>query len=254
MIENKKASLLLVLKVLEKYSDEEHFLTQKEISELVYKEFNMSLERKSIAFSLTLLEELDYDIVKDHKKGVALFSRNFDDTEATYLIDAIYSSRSIDEKTANNLIKKIFNDASIYKRVSFPYLYKTSEINRTKNKEIMYSISILLEAIKSKKRVSFQVLSYDKNGKITKRLNGFIYKISPYFLVNNFGRYYLLCNYRADYKTLNTFRIDYMTNISSMENDPYFTPLERLDGDKYKNFSVSKYIKGNIKGIFLLMS
>ena len=32
MIENKKASILLVLKVLEKFSDEEHFLLNKTLS------------------------------------------------------------------------------------------------------------------------------------------------------------------------------------------------------------------------------
>lgn len=31
MIENKKASILLILKVLQEYSDEDHFLTQQDI-------------------------------------------------------------------------------------------------------------------------------------------------------------------------------------------------------------------------------
>ena len=250
MIENKKASILLVLKVLEKYSDEEHFLTQKDIINKIYELYGVELERKSIAYSLNLLEELGYDLVRKEKGGVALFSRLFDETEANYLIDSIFSSRSINAKEAKNLIKKISSTFSINKEnelfnFNSSYLYKTTDIPRTKNKEIMYIISLLLEAIKTKKRVAFKVLDYDKNEKEVYRLNGFIYKVSPYYLINNSGRYYLLCNYRADYKTLNTFRIDYLKDISIIENDKYYTKLKDLD-PKYKDFEITEYINNHI--------
>lgn len=250
MIENKKASILLVLKVLEKYSDEDHFLTQQDIIKKIYELFDIELERKSVAYSLNLLEELGYDIVRKEKGGVALFSRLFDETEASYLIDSIFSSRSINAKEAKNLIKKISSTFSLNKEKELfnfnsSYLFKTTEVARTKNKEIMYTISLLLEAIKDRKRVAFKVIDYDKNGNEVFRLNGFIYKVSPYFLVNNSGRYYLLCNYRADYKTLNTFRIDYLKDIEIMENDKYYTDLKDLD-PKYKDFDIVKYINNHI--------
>ena len=250
MIGNKKASILLVVRVLEKYSDEDHFLTQQDIINKIYELYGVELERKSIAYSLNLLEELGYDLVRKEKGGVALFSRLFDETEASYLIDSIFSSRSIDAKEAKNLIKKISSTFSINKEnelfnFNSSYLYKTTDIPRTKNKEIMYIISLLLEAIKTKKRVAFKVLDYDKNEKEVYRLNGFIYKVSPYYLINNSGRYYLLCNYRADYKTLNTFRIDYLKDISIIENDKYYTKLKDLD-PKYKDFEITEYINNHI--------
>lgn len=193
-----------------------------------------------------MLEELNYDISRKSKGGVALFSRNLDDTEASYLIDAIFSSRTIDAKTANSLIDKISNEFSIYKKRDYSHLYKSFEVHRTSNKEVMYSVAIILEAIRDKQRIQFQVLDYDKNGNQITRYNGYYYKVSPYYLINNFGRYYLLCNYRADYKTLNIFRIDYLINIEIIEDDKYFTSLEKLDGDKYKNFSITEYINDHI--------
>ena len=36
MIQNKKASIILILKVLEEYSDEDHFLTHQEIIDKIY--------------------------------------------------------------------------------------------------------------------------------------------------------------------------------------------------------------------------
>lgn len=250
MIENKKVSILLVLKVLEKYSDENHFLTYQEIIDEIYQDFNAKLERKSVAYSVSLLEELDYDIVKKPKGGVALFSRLFDETEASYLIDSIISSRSIDAKEAKTLIEKVSSIYSIHKQIeslnfNSSYLYKTTNVSRTENKEVMYNISLLLEAIKRKKRVSFKVLDYDKYGNETFRLNGYTYKVSPYCLVNNTGRYYLLCNYRRDYKTLNTFRIDFLKDLKILENDDYYISLKDLD-PKFKDFEMRDYINNHI--------
>ena len=87
MLPNKKSSILLVLKVLEEYTDEEHYLTQQEIADKIYQDYDIELERKSVGSSLSMLEELDYDIDKGPKGGFALLSRTFDQTEASYLID-----------------------------------------------------------------------------------------------------------------------------------------------------------------------
>lgn len=40
MIQNKKASIIIILKILEEYSDEEHFLTHKEIINLLKESIN----------------------------------------------------------------------------------------------------------------------------------------------------------------------------------------------------------------------
>ena len=91
MIPNKKSSIILVLKILEEYTDEEHYLTQPQIVDKIRQIYDVELERKSVGSSLQLLEELDYDIDKGSKGGFALLSRTFDKTEAEYLIDAVFS-------------------------------------------------------------------------------------------------------------------------------------------------------------------
>ena len=92
MLENKKASIILILKVLEEYSDEDHFLTQQDIIDKIYQIYGIELERKSVAFSLSLLQELEYDINKSPRGGYALLSRNFDYTEVRFIADALFSS------------------------------------------------------------------------------------------------------------------------------------------------------------------
>lgn len=46
MIQNKKSSILLILKVLEEYTDENHYLTQKEIVEKVNQLYDIEIEKK----------------------------------------------------------------------------------------------------------------------------------------------------------------------------------------------------------------
>ena len=73
MLPNKKSSILLVLKVLEEYTDEEHYLTQQEIADKIYQVYDIELERKSVGSSLSMLEELDYDIDKGLKQALLYY-------------------------------------------------------------------------------------------------------------------------------------------------------------------------------------
>lgn len=244
MLPNKKSSILLVLKVLEEYTDEEHYLTQQEIADKIYQVYDIELERKSVGSSLSMLKELDYDIDKGPKSGFALLSRTFDQTEASYLIDAIFSSRSIDGRQAKKIANQVSSCFSKYQRKDYSYIYKSSEINRTDNKQVLYNIFVIHEAMKQGKRVGFQYLAYDAEGNQTVRRDGYEFIVSPYYLINNFGRYYLLCNYREKYRALQTFRIDYMVNIQIKDDWPIKNMKDLEEGPK--DFSISKYLNDHI--------
>lgn len=243
MIENKKASILLVLKVLEEYSDENHYLTHQNIIDKIDELYGIELERKSIASSLMLLEELDYDIVKGPRGGFALLSRNLESSEVTFLVDAIFSSKSISGKQARELTKKVSSGLSKYDRKSYEYLNKSSEIVRTTNAEVFYNIEVINEAIKRGKWVGFKYVDYDENGNETLRFNGYVYHCSPCYLVNNFGRYYFM-GYRYKYDSVNSYRIDYMKDVYIMED------RERMDPKTLKEFkdynSISDYINDHV--------
>ncbi len=243
MLQNKKSSILLVLKVLHEFTDEEHYLTQMEIASIISRQYGIELERKSIGSSLNLLEELDYDIVRGSKGGFALLSRTFDLAEVRFINDAIFSSKAITGKQAINLSQKVNSCLSKYQRKNYSYIYKSDELIRTTNHDIFYNIELIEDAIKANKRISFKYLTYDKNGNPCVRRNGYRYIVSPYFLINNFGRYYLLCNYREKYRPLQTFRIDYMIE-TKIEEEWTIKPLNTLNG--IENFDISKYLNEHI--------
>lgn len=243
MIENKKSSILLILKVLEEYTDETHSLTYNEIIEKIYLLYGIKLERKSIASSINLLIELDYDIEKHSNGGVSLYSRALEKSEVTFLIDAIFSSKAISGNRARELATKVSKILSKYDRKSYNYLYKTSEVNRTKNSDVFLNIELIQEAINNNKKISFQYITYNDKGQIIPRMNGFEYRVSPYYLVNNYGRYYLLCNYRTKYQNIQIFRVDYMMNIRI--SDDSLLELEKID-KKYEKFSITKYLNEHV--------
>jgi predicted DNA-binding transcriptional regulator YafY len=243
MIENKKASILLILKVLEEYSDEDHFLTQQDIIDKVDELYGIELERKSVAFSISLLQELDYDINKSPRGGYALLSRSFDNSEIRYIVDSLFSSKSISGKQAAELSKKLNSCLSKYQRKDYNFIYKSNEINRTENKELFYTLELIEEAKRRGKRISFQYLTFDENGKPYTKMDGFRYIVSPYYSANSGGRYFLICNYREKYRAITWFRIDYMVNPKIEEEWP-IKPIESLKG--VKNFDIADYLNDNI--------
>ena len=243
MIDNKKSSILLILKVLEEYSDEDHYLTQQDIIDKIHDIYGIDLERKSVAFSISLLQELDYDINKSPRGGYALLSRLFDKSEIRFITDALFSSKSISGNQAIKLSKRLNSGLSRYQRKDHNFIYKSTEINRYENKELFYIIDTIEEAKKEGKRISFQYISFDSNGKPHVKRNGFRYIVSPYYTVNSNGRYYLLCNYREKYRPIQHFRIDYITNIK-IEKEWDIKPLESLEG--MKDFNVTRYLNEHI--------
>ena len=243
MVENKKASILLILKVLEEYSDEDHFLTQQDIIDKVDELYGIELERKSVAFSISLLQELDYDINKSPRGGYALLSRSFDNSEIRYIVDSLFSSKSISGKQAAELSKKLNSCLSKYQRKDYNFIYKSNEVNRSENKELFYTLELIEEAKRRGKRISFQYLTFDENGKPYTKMDGYRYIVSPYYSANSNGRYFLICNYREKYRAITWFRIDYMLNPKIEEEWP-IKPIESLEG--VKDFDIAKYLNDNI--------
>ena len=243
MIENKKASILLILKVLQEYSDEDHFLTQQDIIDKVDELYGIELERKSVAFSISLLQELDYDINKSPRGGYALLSRDFDNSEIRYIVDSLFCSKSISGKQVACLSKKLNACLSKYQRKDYNFIYKSAEINRSENAELFYTLELIEEAKRRGKRLSFQYLSFGEDGKPFTKMDGFRYIVSPYYSVNNGGRYFLICNYREKYRAITWFRIDYMINPKIEEEWP-IKPIDSLEG--IKDFDIAKYLNDNV--------
>ena len=238
---DKKIAMYYILEILKEYSDRNHLLKQVDIIKKLHNIYMIDIERKTIASTLDVLAELGYDIYKG-PNGVCLDERDFDETEIKFLIDAIYSSKVITGEQAKNLAVKVCSSLSKYQKKDYSYIYKSTEISRTTSKEFFYNIDVITEAIKSNKKIKFNYLIYNNKGKLIERRDGYKYTVSPYYLVNNFGKYYLICNIDKYEDHLN-FRLDYISNIEITDED-----IKPIDNVKTlgKNFNINKHINDHV--------
>lgn len=238
---NKKLSIFYILKILQEYSDENHLLTQAEIANKLYNLYGLECERKSISSNIDSLIDLNFDIIKT-SNGCYLASREFEPSEISFLIDAVFSSKSINSKHSKELAQKLSGMLSKYKRNNYKYIYKADEINRTDNKQLFYTIDILHQAIEENKQVEFNYNRYyfDKEKNDKKKLKKYV--VNPYFLINNQGKYYLVCNYDYFDKIAN-YKIDLITNIKIV--DKPIKPITKLQGCE-NGIDIAKYANENI--------
>ena len=235
---NKKLSILYTLQILKDYSDEKHLLSQNEIAKKIYNLYGMECERKSIGTNIDSLIDFGYDIVK-HSSGCFLASREFETSEIRFLIDAVFSSKSIDSRHSRELANKLSNLLSSYQRKQYKYIYKADELNRTNNKELFYNIDIINEAIEKNKQIQFEYnrFCYKENNKKKKP-----YIVNQYCLINNQGKYFLVCNY--DYfDEIGNYKLERIHNIKILDTD--IKPIKQVKGFE-NGLDIAKYANENI--------
>ncbi|MCD8194976.1 MAG: WYL domain-containing protein [Coprobacillus sp.] len=242
ILQEKKASPIMVLRILQDYSDENHPLTQQNIIDRIDERYGIELERKSIGSTIELLQELDIEIGRGLRGGYYLISREFEKSEITYLIDGIFSSRFIPAHQAEDLANRLSNTLSIYDRKSYDFIRSSSELSRVPNKEIFHTIDAISEARQQHKQISFSYYTYDREGNQVEKYPGYKYRVSPYYLVNNLGSYYLLCHTKNK-DDLSIYRLDYMKNVSVL-ND--YELEDRSDFDTLKDFNIIDFLNEHV--------
>jgi len=238
---NKKMATLCILNILREYSDEQHLLTQREIIQKIENIYGIELERKAVSSNIDSLIDFGVDIVKSNN-GCYLAGREFEPSEISFLIDSVFSSKSIDSKNSQILTSKISKFLSKYQRKRYNYIIKSDEIVRTDNKQLFYIIDILNEAIENGKQVEFQYNRFYADKDVNEKKKQKKYVINPYFMINNQGRYYLVCNYDY-YNEIANYKVNLITNIKILDNP--VKPITKLNGCE-QGVDMVKYANENI--------
>ena len=221
---NKKMLNMLILEILQKYTDENHSLTQQEIIKLLRQNYGMECDRRSVKNNIDSLKEMGYDISTEH--GNRLLTREFDDAELRILIDSVLFSKSISTRQAKGLIDKIRGLASNYFNAKVTHVSNLPELHRTLNKQAMYSLDTINDAISEKKKISFIYNDVGTDFKLHPRRER-EYVVNPYQIVANNGRFYLICNYDK-YNNVAHYRIDRMTDVRILPDK--IKPMKQVQG------------------------
>ena len=235
---NKKLSILCILEILKDYSDENHLLSQTEIVKKLNSIYGIECERKSVGVNIDNLIDFGFDIIKIPHKGCYIGERILEPSEVSFIVDALFSSKSISGKQAKELSVKLSNLLSKYQRGKYKYIFKADEINRTNNKELFYIIEVIQEAIENNKKISFNYIRpYNEKGKDKK-----VYVVNPYFLLNSQSRYYLICNFDY-YNEISNYKVDFIKNIKILDEER--KPITSIKGFE-KGLDISRYINEHI--------
>ncbi|MFA6867035.1 MAG: WYL domain-containing protein [Clostridia bacterium] len=215
-MESKKLFILRILQILEKYSDENHPLTQNQIIKFMEKDFDTICERKAIGRNISYLKEAGYDIENVGHNGVYLLSRKFESSELSLLIDSVLASKHIDKKHSGDLINKLIDEGGKYFVNTTNCIYYNKQWQKTDNKTVFYNIEILNEAISEEKQVYFIYNQYDINKKLVPKREK-EYLVNPYKLLIHNQHYYLISN-NDNHSNISYYRIDKITNIKKLNS------------------------------------
>ncbi|MCR5176338.1 MAG: WYL domain-containing protein [Anaerovibrio sp.] len=205
---NKKARILLLLKMLNEETDQEHQLSTKEIIDKM-KEHGLSVNRKTVKDDVDLLIASGYDVVitKSSNNSFFMGDRIFELSDLKLLVDAVAAAKIISAKSTTALITRLQKLCSKYQAAELLWNKDINKNVKPYAKNINLTIDKLTRAIVNKKQIEFKYNEYDILKQLHPKHNGKTYIISPFFMKWNEDHYYLV-GYEESTGNNKTFRID----------------------------------------------
>jgi len=216
-MEDKKTSVLALLKILEEHSDEDHILTQPELLGLLNTIYHVNLDRRTLYKNVEMLQDFGYDIssYSENGKGYYLRDRAFEPSQISVLCNAIHASRFIPTKSSRELINKLLSTQSKYFKNEFNATVFMENKDKKENKEYFLNVEVIGEAIKNRKPIKFNYTQYNINKELVNRREE-PYLISPHYMVYKGDKTFLIG--KSDHhENLTHFRVDKMKNIKIVD-------------------------------------
>lgn len=238
----KKFLIFYILDILKRYTDQDHRLSQREIGEILEREYGMTADRKSVRRNLLDLIDCGYHVeyseslrVKADGEEEALLTdwyleRDITDSELRLLIDSLLFSKHIPYSQCKELVAKLEGLSNIFFRSRVGHIRTLPETSPA-NRQLFYTIDVLDEAISRGQQVQFlyTTMGVDKMPYPRQNHQGKPreYIVNPYQMVTANGRYYLICNYDK-YDNAAHYRVDRIRDIVLL-NTPA-KPQEQVRG------------------------
>lgn len=218
---------MMILEILEQYTDKDHRLEQNEIIDLLDKNYGVSCSRKTLYNNLQALRQAGYDISTNGRRGgTCLLNRNLDDSELYLLIDSVLFSKMIPQKRAKTLIGKLEAMGSRHFHKTVAHVCNLPDLQHTDNEQVMENIDVISAAITRKRKICFLYNIYGTDFKLHhKRETPDV--VNPYQIVANNGHFYLIGNYEK-HEDVCHLRIDKMTEVQELADS--VKPMKDVNG------------------------
>lgn len=233
--DNQKLKMLYILKLFSEETDDEHSLTMPEIIKKL-EAYGVNADRKTLYKDFDELKKFGIDLIAERDgKGFKYYlgSREFELPELKLLVDSVQSAKFITDRKTNQLIKKLESSVSKYQASQLHRQVITSGRIKTMNESIYYNVDTLNEAISNNKQISFNYYDWNIKKEMELRYGGRVYKASPWALVCNDEKYYLIAHDPSRNK-ITHYRVDKMMKICVLKD-------AREGQDEFRNFNIAKY-------------
>ena len=208
---NQKNRLLVLERIFLQETDEQHPLSLKELQAKLLLH-DIKAERKTLYADFECLTQAGIEIFRDDNDRYYTESRLFETAELKLLSDAVASSRFLTEKKSQALIGKLMTLAGKSSAHELNRNLHVAGKAKTDNEAVLYNVDALHSAIRENKQITFLYFDFTPDKQKQYRKNGARYTASPWALLWDDEKYYLLA-YDAQANTLKNYRVDKMERI-----------------------------------------
>ena len=201
-------------KILYERTDEENCLSTNELIRILKEEYDISSHRQTIATEIELLKNFGMDIecIRAKQNKYHLVSREFDLAELKLIIDAVDACKFISGRESRKLSSKLANLAGNGHAEELKRNGNAEGRVRTTNEKTCLIIDAVNTAINTKRKISFRYFTYDEKKRKVLKHSGEPYVISPYELIWDGDRYYVL-GWSDTHEEMRTFRVDRISEM-----------------------------------------
>ena len=231
---NQKLKLLVLLRFLQRQSDEKHPVTMAQMIEELAR-WDISAERKSLYDDLETLRSFGVDVIAQRGRapGYYLGQRDFELAELKLLVDSIQSSKFITQRKTLGLIRKLEGLCSAHQAQDLERQVFVRGRVKSMNESVYYNVDAISDAISRDRQLRFRYWEITVSKERRYRRQGSFYVLSPYALIWDDENYYLLA-WDREARRFKHFRVDKMAQITALEQP-------REGGEAFRALDMSVY-------------
>lgn len=218
-----KGRLLFLERYLLEHTDDNHALTTEDIISIC-REHGFQIQRSTVADDMAILSASGLDIIRETvyknrtiMNAYHIGARLFEMSELRMLVDAVSSSRFITLEKSDLLISKLARLTCEQNRSSLTQKIFQTDRLKTTNMNIFVNMEMIRSAMDLHRKISFHYWGYTPKKEKVLRHNGELYVASPYSLLWNDDRYYMVGWSDKRRKTAQ-YRVDRMCDLRILEN------------------------------------
>ena len=230
---DQKLKIFYIRDYLEKHSHSEHPITAAELIKMLWRDYEIKCDRKTVYSDIEALQRYGVDIVSLQGPGGGYYiaSRSFDLPELKLLIDAVQSSRYLTENKSRELISKLCELCSIHDATLMRRNIQVAGRVKSMNESIYNNLDYIQEAIAQNKQISFRYFDWDIKGQRSYRNKPYV--ASPYGLCHDNDYCYLVS--WTERHDITHFRVDRMSNLKVLD-EPRI-PCPSLTGKAFTEYA-----------------